>query len=343
MGQCGKGRKQCSSALCSPLFCDPGARETRAGDVQLTCPLLAHDSPFLTSATAVPCQKCLPRTVLLPLGGKKPPWEGPPGVSFSRWHIEQSPEVCTHLQPDMGKRFTKRCSLLGRLNVKNEEIDEMIKEAPGPINFTVFLTMFGEKLKGERSPGEIGGAGVCGHPHHHQYPVPPGEATQLLGSPSPFQVSGYRVTLTQQPHPAAPCSTDATQGMQPPRRPPGGYAAPRACAWSSINIPKRLDRRRMPWWWRHHLLCRHTTTLHLLLYMLPPVLEVPAAGLAFPWAPRFPVHPPSSPQRLGEAGGCSWLPPSMAVAVSSAGADPEETILNAFKVFDPEGKGLKSA
>uniref|UniRef100_A0A672Y3L4 Myosin regulatory light chain 2, ventricular/cardiac muscle isoform n=1 Tax=Sphaeramia orbicularis TaxID=375764 RepID=A0A672Y3L4_9TELE len=28
------------------------------------------------------------------------------------------------------------------------EIDEMLKEAPGPINFTVFLTMFGEKLKG---------------------------------------------------------------------------------------------------------------------------------------------------------------------------------------------------
>lgn len=25
----------------------------------------------------------------------------------------------------------------------------MVKEAPGPINFTVFLTMFGEKLKGE--------------------------------------------------------------------------------------------------------------------------------------------------------------------------------------------------
>ncbi|KFP84726.1 Myosin regulatory light chain 2A, cardiac muscle isoform, partial [Apaloderma vittatum] len=37
---------------------------------------------------------------------------------------------------------------LGRLNVKNKEIDEMIKEAPGSINFTVFLTMFGEKLKG---------------------------------------------------------------------------------------------------------------------------------------------------------------------------------------------------
>ncbi|XP_045441552.1 myosin regulatory light chain 2, ventricular/cardiac muscle isoform isoform X2 [Pipistrellus kuhlii] len=37
---------------------------------------------------------------------------------------------------------------LGRVNVQNEEIDDMIKEAPGPINFTVFLTMFGEKLKG---------------------------------------------------------------------------------------------------------------------------------------------------------------------------------------------------
>uniref|UniRef100_A0A665TN67 Myosin, light chain 2a, regulatory, cardiac, slow n=1 Tax=Echeneis naucrates TaxID=173247 RepID=A0A665TN67_ECHNA len=38
--------------------------------------------------------------------------------------------------------------LLRRLNVKQEELDEMLKEAPGPINFTVFLTMFGEKLKG---------------------------------------------------------------------------------------------------------------------------------------------------------------------------------------------------
>lgn len=31
----------------------------------------------------------------------------------------------------------------------------MLKEAPGPINFTVFLTMFGEKLKGE-------GEALCG-------------------------------------------------------------------------------------------------------------------------------------------------------------------------------------
>uniref|UniRef100_A0A4X1TWJ0 Myosin light chain 11 n=1 Tax=Sus scrofa TaxID=9823 RepID=A0A4X1TWJ0_PIG len=40
---------------------------------------------------------------------------------------------------------------MGRLNVKNEELDAMMKEASGPINFTVFLTMFGEKLKAWRS------------------------------------------------------------------------------------------------------------------------------------------------------------------------------------------------
>uniref|UniRef100_A0A8C6TD34 Myosin light chain, phosphorylatable, fast skeletal muscle a n=1 Tax=Neogobius melanostomus TaxID=47308 RepID=A0A8C6TD34_9GOBI len=37
---------------------------------------------------------------------------------------------------------------MGQLNTKNEELEAMVKEAPGPINFTVFLTMFGEKLKG---------------------------------------------------------------------------------------------------------------------------------------------------------------------------------------------------
>lgn len=38
---------------------------------------------------------------------------------------------------------------MGQLNVKNEELEAMVKEASGPINFTVFLTMFGEKLKGK--------------------------------------------------------------------------------------------------------------------------------------------------------------------------------------------------
>ncbi|XP_028564681.1 myosin regulatory light chain 2, atrial isoform isoform X3 [Podarcis muralis] len=37
---------------------------------------------------------------------------------------------------------------LGKINVKEEELDEMLKEGKGPINFTVFLTLFGEKLNG---------------------------------------------------------------------------------------------------------------------------------------------------------------------------------------------------
>nr|AAA48980.1 myosin light chain type 2 (LC2f) [Gallus gallus] len=47
---------------------------------------------------------------------------------------------------------------MGRLNLKNEELDAMIKEASGPINFTVFLTMFGEKLKGADPEDVIMGA-----------------------------------------------------------------------------------------------------------------------------------------------------------------------------------------
>ncbi|KAI1900905.1 hypothetical protein AGOR_G00054650 [Albula goreensis] len=37
---------------------------------------------------------------------------------------------------------------LGKLNVKDEELEAMLAEGKGPINFTVFLTLFGEKLNG---------------------------------------------------------------------------------------------------------------------------------------------------------------------------------------------------
>lgn len=41
---------------------------------------------------------------------------------------------------------------MGQLNTKMEELEAMIKEAPGPISFNVFLQMFGEKLKGVCPP-----------------------------------------------------------------------------------------------------------------------------------------------------------------------------------------------
>uniref|UniRef100_A0A8D3BR42 EF-hand domain-containing protein n=1 Tax=Scophthalmus maximus TaxID=52904 RepID=A0A8D3BR42_SCOMX len=37
---------------------------------------------------------------------------------------------------------------LGKLNVKDNEFEEMLREASGPINFTMFLNLFGEKLHG---------------------------------------------------------------------------------------------------------------------------------------------------------------------------------------------------
>ncbi|XP_076140721.1 myosin light chain 5-like [Alosa pseudoharengus] len=37
---------------------------------------------------------------------------------------------------------------LGKLNVKDKELEDMLKEATGPINFTMFLNLFGEKLYG---------------------------------------------------------------------------------------------------------------------------------------------------------------------------------------------------
>lgn len=40
---------------------------------------------------------------------------------------------------------------------QKEELDAMLQEGKGPINFTVFLTLFGEKLN-----GEPGGSGVPG-------------------------------------------------------------------------------------------------------------------------------------------------------------------------------------
>uniref|UniRef100_A0A8C0GZG4 EF-hand domain-containing protein n=1 Tax=Chelonoidis abingdonii TaxID=106734 RepID=A0A8C0GZG4_CHEAB len=38
---------------------------------------------------------------------------------------------------------------LGKTNVKDEELESMLKEAAGPINFTMFLNLFGAKLLGE--------------------------------------------------------------------------------------------------------------------------------------------------------------------------------------------------
>lgn len=46
------------------------------------------------------------------------------------------------------------CLSTGKVGVPEEELDAMLQEGKGPINFTVFLTLFGEKLNGK--PGQAG-------------------------------------------------------------------------------------------------------------------------------------------------------------------------------------------
>ena len=46
-------------------------------------------------------------------------------------------------------------------NTKDQDLEAMIAEAPGPINFTMFLTMFGEKLTGTDPEDVIRNAFGC--------------------------------------------------------------------------------------------------------------------------------------------------------------------------------------
>lgn len=87
------------------------------------------------------------------LGPPSTPFLIVPRLDSLKWNYEgkcQGPDSCFGSSQGGGAAVAD-CVFpaLGRVNVKNEEIDEMLKEAPGPINFTVFLQMFGEKLKGK--------------------------------------------------------------------------------------------------------------------------------------------------------------------------------------------------
>lgn len=45
--------------------------------------------------------------------------------------------------------FSVGSCVSGKLNVDDEELEGMLNEGKGPINFTVFLSLFGEKLNGK--------------------------------------------------------------------------------------------------------------------------------------------------------------------------------------------------
>lgn len=58
-------------------------------------------------------------------------------------------------------RFMYECCLSSGKNPSDEYLEGMMAEAPGPINFTMFLTMFGERLNGTDPEDVIRNAFAC--------------------------------------------------------------------------------------------------------------------------------------------------------------------------------------
>lgn len=188
----------------------------------------------------------------------------------------------------------------GKINVKDDELDAMLKEASGPINFTMFLNMFGEKLTGE--PPAVDQHSMClfrnpdvshkiqifrslekpwdlafwaPHVWAPTCPVPPCGACELDPQPQPtscLPAGGLRPSLS-----TCPSSGPGRDPEDPKNSCPGqGQHCPRH---SGAGEPVRLR------------------------------------------VQRERLRQPEQDRSL-------W-----------AGTDTEETILNAFKMLDPEGKG----
>ncbi|XP_029501966.1 myosin light chain 5-like [Oncorhynchus nerka] len=77
---------------------------------------------------------------------------------FKQTQIQEFKEVFTLIDQDrdgfIDKDLKDTYESPGKLNVKNNELEDMLKEACSPINFTMFLNLFGEKLHGT-DPEEI--------------------------------------------------------------------------------------------------------------------------------------------------------------------------------------------
>lgn len=80
--------------------------------------------------------------------------------------MEKNPCSCLHgLTPGMGAGGAgpciHPCLCPAGKNPTDEYLEGMMSEAPGPINFTMFLTMFGEKLNGTDPEDVIRNAFAC--------------------------------------------------------------------------------------------------------------------------------------------------------------------------------------
>ncbi|KAM5338772.1 myosin light chain 5 [Glossophaga mutica] len=176
---------------------------------------------------------------------------------------------------------------LGKTNVKDDELDAMLKEASGPINFTMFLNMFGEKLSGE--PSGLGQA-VCIYLEIQAFLI----QIRIFKSPEKPQ------DLAFWDHTCAP-NISHTLAHSAPAPPPICLGPP--LPWH-VSSPGQDSEHRCPGQGLQGARCSGTGGPSELQHRVAGA-QAARAGLESLWA----------------------------------GTDAEETILNAFKMLDPEGKG----
>lgn len=170
----------------------PSAASTRTVMASSASQTFGRHTPSWVSAFAFPCwqrrgrlltpgeQLRLRGLVGAPLRKHRPPGQAAPvsllPCSHLRTHLpctgHSSPLLHASPRPVAGKeggrpgragRLAGPCPSHaplppGKVSVPEEELDAMLQEGKGPINFTVFLTLFGEKLNGQ--PGGGGGGWV---------------------------------------------------------------------------------------------------------------------------------------------------------------------------------------
>ncbi|XP_078267922.1 myosin light chain 5-like isoform X2 [Rhinoraja longicauda] len=79
--------------------------------------------------------------------------------SFEQTQIQEFKEAFTLIDQNRDGFIDKEdlkdtYASLGKLNIKDDELESMLQEATGPINFTMFLNLFGAKLHGS-DPEEV--------------------------------------------------------------------------------------------------------------------------------------------------------------------------------------------
>ena len=114
---------------------------------------------------------------------KKKSRTGSEASSFDQKTIQEFKEAFGVMDQDKDGVISKQdlkdlYATLGSI-ASESQIDAMLKEAPGPINFTVFLTLFGERLTGEL--GKVFGHRIAGYTFQALIPSRPSLAHSKCG------------------------------------------------------------------------------------------------------------------------------------------------------------------